>query len=68
MNKEKTKEVKLKMRFNPGLQKYEPELPLKKTKRKTKVKINWLELVPIIIGVILLMIILFIIMKWLEQK
>lgn len=59
---EKTKEVKLQMKFNPGLQKYEPTLPLKKI-GKTKVKINWAELIFFIIGIIILMTIFFIVLK-----
>ena len=40
MDKEKVRELKLKMEFNPGLEKYEPELPLRKTARKDKTALN----------------------------
>jgi len=63
MKKKKIKEVKLQMKFNPGLQKYEPTLPLRKIGEKTKVKINWAELIFFIIGITILMTIFFIVLK-----
>ena len=39
--KNKTKEIKLKTRFNPATAKYEPVLPSKKGKLKFKFKFNW---------------------------
>jgi len=47
----KTKEIKLPMDFNPGTQKYEPILPLRKTREKVKIDIK-----PIIILIIALLI------------
>jgi len=40
---EKEKEISLPMKFNPGLQKFEPQLPLRKEKKKIriKVKVSW---------------------------
>ena len=49
--KTKTREIKLPMRFNPGTQKYEPVLPLRKTGKEVKVK---MDLKDIIIGITLL--------------
>ena len=63
MKKKKIKEIKLPVKFNPGLQKYEPELPTRKTGEKTKVKIKWVELIFFIIGIIILMTIFFIVLK-----
>lgn len=54
MKKKKTEEIKLPMKFNPGTQKYEPSLPLRKTGKKVKVKI---DLKDIIIGITLLILI-----------
>jgi len=34
--KKKTKEIKLPVKFNPGTQKYEPELPVRKKEKLTK--------------------------------
>ncbi len=48
------KEDKLHMKFNPGLQKYEPSLPLRKTGKEVKVK---MDLKDIIIGIIILILI-----------
>lgn len=54
MKKKKIKEIKLPMKFNPGLQKYEPVLALRKTGRKVKVKMNIKD---IIIGITILVLI-----------
>jgi len=56
MKKKKTKikEIKLPMKFNPGTQKYEPSLPLRKTGKEIKIKI---ALKDIIIGIIILILI-----------
>ena len=51
--KEKTKFVNLKMEFNPGTQKYEPVLPLKKKKENVKKRIEWIDLIMIIIMIII---------------
>jgi hypothetical protein len=45
MKTKKNKEIKLPMKFNPGTQKYEPILPLKKTDEKLKIKINLKEII-----------------------
>jgi len=51
MNKNKrTKLIEPKMEFNPGTQKYEIVLPLKKTKSKIKPKIDWRGIIILIIG------------------
>jgi len=39
--KKKIKFLKIPMKFNPGKQKYEPNLPLTKKGEKPKIKINW---------------------------
>ena len=38
--KKKTKEIQLPTRFNPGTMKFEPILPLKKTNKKVKLKVD----------------------------
>ncbi|GBE20102.1 MAG TPA: hypothetical protein ENG87_05200 [Candidatus Pacearchaeota archaeon] len=35
------KYIKPSMKFNPGLKKYEPELPLRKRGRKVQSKVDW---------------------------
>lgn len=37
----KIKQINLPMKFNPGLSKFEPELPVRKTKNRLKAKRNW---------------------------
>ena len=49
MDKEKVRELKLKMEFNPGQEKYEPVLPLRKAGRKDKVKLNLKELLILVL-------------------
>ena len=56
--KNKTKEIKLRMKFNPGTQKYEPSLPLRKTGKEVKIKLKLGDVIMIII--VLIMIIIFI--------
>ena len=63
MKNKKIKEFKLPVKFNPGLQKFELELPTRKIGKKTKVKINWVGLIFLIIGVTILMIIFLIVLK-----
>jgi hypothetical protein len=48
----KQKEIKLPMKFNPGLKKYEPELPLKKSDKKVMIKFNWIKFLLILLGII----------------
>ena len=55
----KIEELKLPMKFNPGTQKYEPTLPLRKTNEKFNVKINLRDIVIIGIVFLILMIIFF---------
>jgi uncharacterized membrane protein len=51
--KTKTKEIKLPMEFNPGTEKYEPRLPVRKTKENVKKRIdNKFDLIIIIILII----------------
>ncbi|MDP2629003.1 MAG: hypothetical protein Q8P15_03870 [Nanoarchaeota archaeon] len=47
----KEKKIKLQMEFNPGLQKYEPKLPLKKS--KGKINFNWKIFILILMGIAL---------------
>ena len=49
----KAKEFSLPMKFNIGLEKFEPELPIQKIGKKVKIKFSW-ELVTIIIGLIIM--------------
>ena len=49
MDKKKVRELKLKMEFNPGREKYEPVLPLRKAGRKDKVKLNLKELLILVL-------------------
>lgn len=57
--KTKTREIKLPMRFNPGTQKYEPVLPLRKIGKKVKIKLKLRDIIMMI--VVLIMILIFII-------
>jgi cytoskeletal protein RodZ len=51
-NKSKNKiEIQLPMKFNPGLSKFEPELPLRKSRKKFKLKINWVLWLILLIGI-----------------
>lgn len=66
MKKKKTKEVKLPMKFNIGLQKYEPVLPQLKRKGKEKeikFKDSWQWIWVIIIALALLVGVLFLIKR-----
>jgi len=51
----KVKEISLPMKFNPGLSKFEPELPLRKSKTKEVVerKRNWWAFWYIVIEILL---------------
>lgn len=40
-SKKKIKEIPLKMEWNPGVHKYEPELPPRKTDKKQKIEVDW---------------------------
>jgi len=62
--KKKTKEVKLPMEFNVGLQKYEPALPLSRRKgKKIKFKDTWQWLLVILIAIAVLIGALFLIKR-----
>lgn len=50
----KIKEIKLPMKFNPGTQKYEPTLPLRRTSEKFNVKINLKDIIIVIATIILI--------------
>jgi len=54
------RELKLPMKFNPGLKKYEPELPLRKSSKR--IKFNWIKFILILLGIIALGIILYLIL------
>jgi len=59
--KKKTKELKLPMNFNVGLQKYEPVLPILRKGKKIKFKDAWQWIWVIIIALALLVGALFLI-------
>lgn len=44
------KEIKLPMKFNAGLKKYEPELPVKKLSKK--IDFNWIKFILILLSII----------------
>ncbi len=53
----KNKRIKIiepKMEFNPGTQKYELVLPLRKTGKKVKIKVSWKWIILLIIALIIL--------------
>lgn len=50
------------MKFNIALQKFEPELPIKRKGKKVKIKLGW-ELIVIILGLMLMFGLLFFIMS-----
>lgn len=54
MKSTKTKFIEPQMEFNPGRQKYEPVLPLRKNKSRTKMKVDWKWIIILIISVIIL--------------
>jgi len=47
------KQIKLPMKFNPGLKKYEPDLPVKKGPMKS-IKVDWWWIILISISIILI--------------
>lgn len=51
--KQKSKEIKLPMKFDAGKQKYEPELPVIKKGKKVKFKDFWMLILMILIAVAL---------------
>jgi|APSaa5957512622_1039677.scaffolds.fasta_scaffold16064_5 hypothetical protein len=51
--KQKTKELKPNMVYNPGTAKYEPQLPL--SKRKSKIKINWIYIILLMVALLLML-------------
>ena len=50
--KKKLKEISLPMKYNPGLGKFEPELPLRNTGKKFKLKTNWILIVILLLALI----------------
>ena len=46
------KEIKLPMKFNPATAKFEPELPVRKTRKKFKLKMSWLLLLILLIAIL----------------
>jgi len=51
----KKKEIQLPMKFNPGLEMFQPQLPLAdKSNKKIKMKINWWAYVYLLIVILLL--------------
>ena len=49
----KTKEIKPNMEFNPGTMKYEPVLPLRKTKKNVRKRIELKDIIALIIVLII---------------
>ena len=45
----------LPMEFNPGLKKYEPSLPLKKSNKKPEMKVDWKWIILLCLIIILLL-------------
>ena len=45
------KEVKLPIKFNPGLKKYESELPVRKANKPTTIKFSWIKFLLILLGI-----------------
>jgi len=50
--KKKLKEIIPEMKFNPGLLKYEPVLPLKKHGGRLKIEANWIYIILLILAMI----------------
>ncbi len=63
MKKNKTKEIKLPTRFNPGTHKYEPILTITRKGKKIKVKDSWQWIWVIIIALAILVGVLFLIKR-----
>ncbi len=51
--KEKIKYIKPQMRFNTGLHKFEPVLPLRKSSKKEKINIGWTWWIAIAIAILI---------------
>ena len=58
----KVKNISLPMKFNAGLEKFEPELPIIKKGKKVEIKFSW-ELIVIIFGLIFIFGFLFFILS-----
>jgi hypothetical protein len=54
------KQKELSMKFNPGLEKYEPELPAKKSSKK--IEFNWIKFILILLGMIAVSVVLYFIL------
>lgn len=50
--KKKTKYISPSMKYNPGTAKYEPELPLKETGKKFKLKISWILILILLVAIL----------------
>ena len=50
MAKKSKKELILPMKFNPGLMKYEPDLPVRKS--GIKIKFSWIKFLLILLGLV----------------
>lgn len=61
--KRKKKVIELPQKFNPGTMRYEPILPIRKTDKKLRVKINWKLIIALIILLSILLAIFFIALK-----
>ncbi len=54
------KETGLPMKFNEGLKKYEPELPVRESNKK--IKFNWLKFLLILLGIIAVGVVLYLVL------
>lgn len=52
------KEIKLPMKFNPGLKKYEPELLILKRAKNLKIKVEWIPIIMAIIAITIFIILM----------
>lgn len=65
--KKKTREIKPLMKFNTAFKKYEPDLPLKNSRKKFKIKIVWKWLIFFLI-ILLIIFGLLILESWLMDR
>lgn len=64
MKKKKAKFITPEMEFNPGLQKYEPMLPLRRGKEKVKKRIELGDMIDLIIMLVIVGIVIFLLVKY----
>ena len=62
----KIKSVELPVEFNPGLKKYEPVLPVRKTRKKFKAEFDWKWIIIILISIVILTIFGIILSKFIK--